>query len=81
MTLSEKQAKQQIKDLKAKLKIATHALNTIEKIEGLDGGTFSAAQVVKRARFNIKFYGTFKSMTQRRINDRNKTIRSNRHRI
>lgn len=60
MTLSEKQAKQQIKDLKAKLKIATHALNTIEKIEGLDGGTFSAVQIARRAKFNIKAYGTFK---------------------
>lgn len=60
MTLSEKQAKQQIKDLKAKLKIATHALNTIEKIEGLDGGTFSAVLTARRAKFNIKVYGTFK---------------------
>jgi len=61
MTLSEKQAKQQIKDLKAKLKIATHALNAIEKIEGLDGGTFSAVLTARRAKFNIKVYGTFKN--------------------
>ena len=59
MTLSEKQAKQQIKDLKAKLKIATHALNTIEKTK-VEGDSYYAVAIASRAKFNIKAYGTFK---------------------
>lgn len=50
---------QQIKDLKAKLKIAQHALARIVNTKGLEGDTVPPWEIARRAKFNIKHYKTF----------------------